>query len=159
MTVKETVKETADKATGKVRETYEATRTRVGDTYEAASAKAGEAYTSARERASAAGRTTADTVNKNPLSALVGGLAFGALIGALLPKTRRETELMGPYGSKITDRARDAAQAARAAGQEKLDEIGIRDTAKDAAKKVVGEARAVASEAGSAAAKKARGEE
>ena len=89
-----TIKESAGKAGETVRESYRATRVRAGDAYEAAAARTGEFYASAREQAAVAGRRTANTVQDNPLAALIGGLGVGMLIGALLPRTRRETELL-----------------------------------------------------------------
>jgi hypothetical protein len=52
-------------------------------------------------------------------------LAVGALLAALLPKTRAEDKLLGPVGGKITDGARAAAGAAKEAGREKLTELNI----------------------------------
>jgi hypothetical protein len=87
-----------------------------------------------------------------PVAALIGGLAVGAVIGALLPRTKKEAEYLGPIGGQINERARAAAFAARDAGQAKLDELGL---STDAAGKQVGkliEAVAeVAETAGSAA--------
>ncbi len=155
-----TIKESAGKAGETVRESYRATRVRAGDAYESAATRTGELYANAREQAAVAGRRTADTVQDNPLAALIGGLGVGMLIGALLPRTRRETELLGPYGSQITSRARDAAEAAKAVGQDKLDDLGfVKDNARETAQKVIEEAKSAASEAGSAAARKARGED
>lgn len=155
-----TIKESAGKAGETVRESYRATRVRAGDAYEAAAARTGEFYASAREQAAVAGRRTANTVQDNPLAALIGGLGVGMLIGALLPRTRRETELLGPYGSQITSRAREAAEAAKAVGQDKLDDLGfVKENARETAQKVIEEAKSAASEAGSAAARKARGED
>ena len=77
-----------------------------------------DAYDSARERAQ-------DQVDGSPLLALGGGLALGALVGALLPKTRAEQRLMGKAGSRITTSARDAFDAAKDAGREKLSELNI----------------------------------
>ncbi|MEM8694537.1 MAG: hypothetical protein AAGE05_00765 [Pseudomonadota bacterium] len=155
-----TIKDSATKAGEKVHKSYRATRARAEESYETAAARTGELYASAREQAARAGRRTADTVQDNPLAAVVGGLGVGMLIGALLPRTRRETELLGPYGSQITDRAREAAEAAKEVGQEKLDELGfVKDNARETAQKVIDEAKAAASEAGSAAARKARGQD
>ncbi len=157
MSVKDTVKDTAHRAGDTVRETYESTKTRAGEAYDSAATKTGEIYARARGRAAAAGHRTAETVNNNPLTTIIGGLAVGMLIGSLLPKTRREREWLGPYGSEITGRARDAAQAARAVGSEKLDEFGfIKDAARDTAKRVLDNAKAVVSEASSAAVHKAK---
>jgi hypothetical protein len=56
---------------------------------------------------------------------VVGGLAIGALVAALLPRTSREDELLGDVGRKINDSAREAARAAREAGKGQLDELGL----------------------------------
>lgn len=68
---------------------------------------------------------TSDGIDQAPLIALVGGIALGALVAALLPRTKREDELLGGVGGRITGTARDAAEAARDAGKAKLDELGL----------------------------------
>jgi hypothetical protein len=77
-----------------------------------------ETYDNARDRAR-------DQLEGSPLLALGGGLAIGALVGALMPKTRAEARLMGKVGSRITTGARDAFDAAKEAGREKLTELNI----------------------------------
>ena len=77
-----------------------------------------EAYDNARERAR-------DSLDGSPLLALGGGLALGALIAVLLPRTRTEERLLGDVGGRITGGARDAFDAARDAGREKLAELNI----------------------------------
>jgi hypothetical protein len=77
-----------------------------------------DAYDSAREQAR-------EQVGGSPLLALGGGLALGALVGALLPKTKAEERMMGKVGSRITTSARDAYDAAKEAGREKLTELNI----------------------------------
>jgi ElaB/YqjD/DUF883 family membrane-anchored ribosome-binding protein len=104
---------------------YQAARERTNSAYQAARERAGDAYESARETARSAGRRTAEGVEANPLAAVVGGLALGVIAGALLPKTRREEELLGPAGRKITDTAREAARAAKEAGRSQIDELGL----------------------------------
>ena len=42
-----------------------------------------------------------ETLDTNPLGVLAGGLALGAIAGALLPRTDREKELMRPVGAKL----------------------------------------------------------
>lgn len=89
------------------------------------------AYDSARERAR-------DGLDGAPLLALGGGLALGAVIAALLPKTSTEAKLMGPLGGRISDGARAAASAAKDAGREKLAELNItRDAGKGAMKSLL----------------------
>ena len=77
-----------------------------------------EAYDSARERA-------VDTLGEAPLIALAGGLAAGALIAALLPRTQTETRLVRPTARRVKDSARTAFSAARDTGSQRLEELGI----------------------------------
>lgn len=101
---------------------------------------------------SVASRKAADKIESFPVAALIGGLAVGAVLGALLPRTRQEEELLGPLGGALNEKAMDAVSAARDAGQAKLDELGI---SSDAAGKQVGKLidsmAQVAETAGSAA--------
>ena len=90
-----------------------------------------EAYDNARER-------TRDGIDGAPLLALGGGLALGALIAALLPKTRAEERLLGDVGGRITGGAKDAFGAAKEAGREKLAELNItRDAGRGAVQSLV----------------------
>ena len=95
---------------------------------------AADAYRAARDRTAAAyegargaGRRAAQGLEANPVVAVVGGLALGAIAAAFLPRTRREEKLLGDVGRKITDTAREAARAAREAGREQLDQLNVRD--------------------------------
>ncbi|HYI39466.1 MAG TPA: hypothetical protein VE053_04020 [Allosphingosinicella sp.] len=97
--------------------------------FETARDRTAAAYTTARERAGSAyetaGRKASEGIDSNPVAAVVGGLAVGALVAALLPRTSREEELLGGVGRKITDGAREAARAAKEAGRGQLDELGL----------------------------------
>jgi hypothetical protein len=84
-----------------------------------------KAYDSALDGASDATRKAGDTINEAPLIALGAGLAAGALIAALLPTSRRERDLLRPYGNRVTGAAREAAEAARRAGSDKLRDLGL----------------------------------
>ena len=119
--------------------------------------KAAETIEAARQRATDAARRAADGIDQNPVAALVGGLALGAIVGALLPGTRKEAELLGPLGGKVGDAAKTAAQAARETGLDKLDEIGLsRDNVREKVSKIFDEALKVAGETSSAAAQAVR---
>lgn len=97
--------------------------------YESARERTAAAYATARERAGAAyetaGRRAGEGIDSNPVAAVVGGLAIGAIVAALLPRTSREDELLGTVGRRINDGAREAARAAREAGKGQLDELGL----------------------------------
>lgn len=97
----------ADRVRQSASEAYEATRQRTSSL-----------YGSTREGAARAGQRTAEGIEANPMAAVVGGLAIGAAVAALLPRTRRETEVLGPIGERLTESAREA-------GRSKLDEIGL----------------------------------
>src|SRR4051794_23204235 len=77
-----------------------------------------ETYEDARDRAT-------DTLGQAPLFALAGGLAAGALIAALLPRTNSETRLVRPTARRVKDSARAAYKAAKDTGSGRLDELGL----------------------------------
>ena len=77
-----------------------------------------EAYSGARDRA-------VDTLGEAPLIALAGGLAAGALIAALLPRTDAETKLVRPTARRVKDSARAAFSAARDTGTDRLNAMGL----------------------------------
>ncbi|HEX6374370.1 MAG TPA: hypothetical protein VFZ91_01485 [Allosphingosinicella sp.] len=100
------------------RQAYESARERTATAYAAARERAGSAYETA-------GRRAGEGIDANPVAAVVGGLALGAIVAALLPRTRREDELLGTAGRRLNDGAREAARAAREAGRTQLDELGL----------------------------------
>ena len=88
-----------------------------------------EAQGSSRERAIRAfedsrGRA-ADTLGQAPLLALAGGLAAGALIAALLPRTEAETRLVKPTARRVKNSARAAAEAARDTSKQRFEDLGF----------------------------------
>lgn len=101
-------------------------------------------------------RRTAAAVESNPLGILVGGLAVGALAGALLPRSDKEKELLAPVGKRLGDAARSAAEAAKEAGRAELQNRGLTaDAGRDQVKSLLsgfGKALATAGTAGAKAA-------
>lgn len=117
--------------------------------------KLSAAYGATRERASAATQRATQGIEEAPLAILAGGLALGAIAGALLPRTDREVETLGPLGRKITDAASDAARAARDAGKE---ELGLfTDAPTSPLQAIVNKALGAVTAAGGAAAKSVGG--
>ena len=84
-----------------------------------------EAYESARDGVSGAGRRAVDTIGEAPLIALAGGLAAGALIAALLPRTDTEAKLVRPTARRVKNTARAAYNAAKETGSERFSELGL----------------------------------
>lgn len=136
--------DTTDSGTGGDGGALASVRQSAADAYQAARERTASAYSSARQGAASAGRRTADGIDGNPMAAVIGGLALGAIVAALVPVSRREKKLLGDVGRRINDTARDAAAAARDAGKERLDGFtdqalgAVRASAKAAAGKVRG---------------------
>ncbi|GAA4740494.1 hypothetical protein GCM10023264_01810 [Sphingomonas daechungensis] len=84
-----------------------------------------EAYGNARDRVGNAGRRAGESLEEAPLLVLAAGLAAGAAIAALLPRTRTEDRLLKPVTDRARETARVAVQAAKDAGQGRLDELGL----------------------------------
>ena len=113
-------------------------RDRAGDAYDTARTAAIDAYETARDSAALAGKKTGDGIDEAPLIALAGGLAVGVLLAALLPRTDREDKLLGPIGERITGSAKNAVDAAKEAGREKMAELNLtRDAGTSALEKII----------------------
>ena len=117
---------------------YDSARTAAGDAYGSARTAAVDAYDGARDAAAMAGKKTGDGIDQAPLIALAGGLAVGVLLAALLPRTDSEDKLLGPIGEKITGGARNAVEAAKEAGRDKMNELNLtRDAGSSALEKII----------------------
>jgi hypothetical protein len=111
------------------------------------------AYSAARDKAGNA----AGEIGANPLAALIGGLAIGAIAGVLLPRLEKEKELLAPLGERINDAARAAIDAGKTAGKDALGEGGLTgDALRGQVNRLVEQAISAAGAAGTAAAGAAR---
>lgn len=116
------------------------------------------AFDRARDTAADAARRTAESIEANPLGIVVGGLAVGALAGALLPRSDKERQLLAPVGKRVRDTARAAIDTAKEQGLSELENRGFtRDAAREQVKNLLGGLGAAASSAGGAALSSARG--
>ncbi len=134
--IKDRVSETAESVRSRADETVRAARERAGEAYEDARSWAGDQYDTHRRRASdladrgtrrlhESRTATEQFVSENPLLVGVVGLAAGLLLGALLPRTRREDQALGPYADDLRDQgiryARDLTHRGRAFVETALD--------------------------------------
>ena len=111
-----------------------------------------QAYGSARDRVSGAGRRAEEALSETPLIVLAAGLAAGAAIAALLPRTRAETKLLRPVTDRARETARTAYSAAKDAGRGRLDELGLtRDRGSDAVRSIIDGAKDAAKASAEAA--------
>jgi hypothetical protein len=118
------------------------------DAYGKVSDRVAAAYAAAREKTGQAG----ETLEANPLAALLGGIAIGAIAGALIPRLAKEKELLAPLGEKIGEAARAALDAGKSAGAGALEEAGLSsDQIRAQVSKLVEQALKAANEAGTAA--------
>jgi ElaB/YqjD/DUF883 family membrane-anchored ribosome-binding protein len=139
--------EAAEAGAKTVRETME-------QTYISAKEAAAKALDTTRDSAKETVRRTAEGIEANPLSVLVGGVALGVLAGALIPRSDRETKLLKPVGQRLTDTAKGAVEAAKDAGKAELDELGLnREAARATVGKLIDGVVKAISTAGAAAAK------
>lgn len=111
-----------------------------------------EAYGSARDRVGNAGRRAGDALEEAPLVALAAGLAAGAAIAALLPRTRTEERLVKPVANRARETAQSAYQAAKDAGRDRLDELGLtKERGSEAIRSIIDGARDAAKTSAQAA--------
>ena len=115
------------------------------------------AYDSARDGAATAGRKASDQIGEAPLIVLAGGIAAGAILAALLPTSRRERDLLAPVTDSLKDKASAAVEAAKSAGQARLDELGLtRDAGGEAMRSIIDGATDALKASAKAAANKVR---
>jgi hypothetical protein len=113
----------------------------------------------ARMAASDATRRAAQAAEANPLGVVAGGLALGAIAGALLPRSDKEKQLLAPVGKKLGEGARAAIAAAKEAGRSELETRGFTaEAGREQAKNLVGGLGKALSSAGTAGVKAARGQ-
>ncbi|MCJ7422330.1 hypothetical protein [Sphingomicrobium astaxanthinifaciens] len=120
--------------------------------YESSRASAVRAYDRTRQGASRGAQRTGEGIENNPLVALGGGLVLGLILGAMIPRSRREKDLLRGVGTTINQRAHTAFDAAREAGQRELEQRGLTaDAAENAVRDIargVGDAARTSAEAG-----------
>ncbi|MGL5837099.1 MAG: hypothetical protein ACRCY3_01205, partial [Sphingorhabdus sp.] len=100
-------------ASGKARNAGVAAKRSASAAAEKSRAAAARSVEGSKKLAQKAGKASAESVDKNPLAIVAGGLALGAIIGMLLPKTEQEKKVLGKAGKKINDTAKRAANAAK----------------------------------------------
>ena len=139
-------------ARNKASETTAAARKKAVDTYGKSREVASRSVESSKKMASKAKAKSSDTIDKNPLAIVAGGLALGAIIGALLPKTEREKRILGSTGKKLNEKAKQVAGAAKDAGMQKVEDLGInKDAAREQFRDLVSKASEAVKAAGKAA--------
>ncbi len=105
----DTAQERAREGFERMRQSADDLRDGIASTGRQAGAAMGQAAGRGREFVTRAGSGISETVGDNPLLLGAIGLAAGALIGAVLPRTRQEEEVLRPATDWAADAARNAA--------------------------------------------------
>jgi hypothetical protein len=118
---------------------------------------ASDALETTKKTARRAATRASDEMDDYPIAMLAGGAALGAILGAVIPASMRERELLGSTGKRLNSAAVAAARAARDAGKDELDSLGLsKDAASREANRLLDGVVKAAGTAGSAAAKAAK---
>jgi hypothetical protein len=96
-----------------------------------------EAGSEARQRARRAQNGMQRMLRQNPLLVGAAAMLVGAAVGASLPETERENELMGEARDSVIDRAHHAAENAVSAVKEATNDV-VGDTVSKVADRVTG---------------------
>ncbi|MES2338582.1 MAG: hypothetical protein V4537_10835 [Pseudomonadota bacterium] len=101
----------------------------------------------ARDTAFERARSTVEGLESNPVGVLVGGLAFGLIAGALIPRSDREKAALKPVGKRLAEGAVAAVAAAKETGKEHLNaSVLSKDAAKQSARAIFDSALSAAKE-------------
>lgn len=146
-----------DSLRNKATETYTQARTKAEKALDVSRTKLRDGAAATRVRAKAAQEKARNGLSGNPLTAVVGGLALGAIIAALLPKTQRERRLVGPVSRSVKSSAKTAAKVAGNVAKAELIALGVSgDAARKQVRELAGKISKAASSASEAAVKTVR---
>ena len=132
--------QTADQVRQKAEDAYEGASDWARDTYERASDWASGTYSQQRRRMNQMGGRSSRAfgnarggvqsyVSENPMVVGLVGLAAGLLLGALLPRTRRENEMFGEWADEVRNQGLRYARDAASRGREYVEETFSGDDA------------------------------
>ena len=80
---------------------------------------------SARKAAHDIAEKSRTTFQRNPFLTIAGVIAVGAIVGALIPKTRTENKHMRDSGRRMSLKARETFENLRKSGEDRLEQLGL----------------------------------
>lgn len=123
------------------------------DGLDSAKSAVSDAVDTTREKTREFAQQTVHAAEANPLAVVAGGLALGALVGAVVPRSQKERDLLAPVGKRLGATAVAAVAAARESGKSEFQNIGLtKGAAKDQVKTLLQNVAGAAATAGKAAA-------
>jgi ElaB/YqjD/DUF883 family membrane-anchored ribosome-binding protein len=150
------IKASATSAKDRAADVATRAKTRATETADRAKAKASDAADKARTQAKKARENAMTGVDTNPLVAIAGGIAVGAILAGLLPRTATEDRAVGKVGTRIRSTARAAVNSAKENAKTQLDELGLNaDSAREKLGGLAGKVAKAATAVGTAAAESA----
>jgi ElaB/YqjD/DUF883 family membrane-anchored ribosome-binding protein len=153
----ENIKSAADSAKTKTARSSAAAREKASVAFEKSKDAAASGVEQSRQMARQAKAKTSDGIDNNPLAIVLGGIAIGAIVGALLPRTEREAKVLGKAGKKLNKKARKMAEAAKVAGMGQVNSLGLNGDAMRAQfRELVSKAAVAVKAAGQAATEAAK---
>lgn len=120
--------EAIDQATDWAQDTYERASSWASDAFERGSDQLGNFRSRSGQRFGGGG--VQRYVAENPMMVGLVGLAAGLLLGALLPRTRREDEAFGEWADEVREQGLRYAQEATQRGREFVEESFAGDDAR-----------------------------
>lgn len=133
-------------------QTKKVARDQASKAIEAGREAAARGVSNSRDFVNKAAVKTGEGIDNNPLAIVLGGIAIGAIVGALLPRTEQEMKVLGKTGKKLNKKARKMAEAAKDAGKNKIDTLGLSgDAIRDQFRILVSKAADAVKAAGAAA--------
>lgn len=156
-TTRQAIRDGIDDAYSKASKAAHGAVERTRDGLDQARSSVSDTYATVLDKVQGAGKSAGQGLESNPLAALLGGIAIGAAIGALLPRTEREAQVLGAVGERVRAAANEAVEAAKGAGRDKLDELGLsKDHARETMKSLLDGVIAAAGSGATAALDSAR---
>jgi ElaB/YqjD/DUF883 family membrane-anchored ribosome-binding protein len=107
---RERISHAADAAREKVGDAVSSAREATSATLDSAAERARDLKYRARYQMSRARYQSRDILQENPLIAGVAAIAAGAILGALIPESDKENELLGDTRDRLMDRGKDMAR-------------------------------------------------
>jgi len=104
------VQETALSARERMQSTAQTARERMQSSAQTAQARMSDMSRRSQEQFARARERTGQLINEQPLVVAALGVAVGAALGATLPRTQRENELMGTVRDDLLERAKETAR-------------------------------------------------
>lgn len=103
------ISETASSVTGRLQQASQSARSRLGESAETAQQRIDDMRRRSQEQVRYATDRASQMLNEQPLVFGALGLAVGAALGATIPATRRENEMLGEVRDNLVGRAKETA--------------------------------------------------